>query len=134
MIGCFQKHFQVEIIACHIWYFSIFLFRKNIAGNVNSILDILEDDNQDLPLSDDDEDNTGVTYCNVTVFPPTEEPGADTDEDSDQSDNEVGGDFHHLPSRVLGAESELSIGKRVISVSQEEDGSQQVEVNIIFSL
>ena len=79
------------------------MFRRNLAGNVNSILDILEDDNQDLPLSDD-EDNTGVTYCNIAVYPPTEEPGA---------------------------ESELSIGKRVISVSREEDGSQQVEVNII---
>ena len=107
------------------------MFRKKVL-DANSILDLLEDDNQDLQLSDD-EDNTGVTYCNVTVFPPTEEPGADTDEDSDDSDNEASGDYIHLPSRVLGSESELAMGKRVISTSREEDGSQQVEVNSIFT-
>ena len=46
----------------------------------------------------------GAFILSAAVYPPTEEPGA---------------------------ESELSVGKRLISISQEEDGSQQVEVNII---
>jgi hypothetical protein len=37
----------------------------------------------------------------ITVVPPVEEPGADSDQDSDNSDAEVTGNFDHLPARIL---------------------------------
>ena len=37
------------------------------------------------------------------LLPPTEKYGEESDKDSDKSDNEVEGDFDHLPRRILSA-------------------------------
>jgi hypothetical protein len=97
-------------------------------ADVNAILDRLDDDDSSLEFSDDED--VGVTYVNIAVVPPVEEPGADTDEDSDKSDNESSGDFKHLLGRILGSQSELTVGKRKINLSGEKTGN--VEVNYLY--
>ena len=56
---------------------------------MNDALDML--DMHDSYVTDqlEDEDKVGLTYVNITVEPPTEEPGVATDCDSDGSDDEV---------------------------------------------
>ena len=92
------------------------------------VLDYLEDHDSDLEDQLNDDENTGVTYCNITVVPPTEGPGVDTDEDSDASDNEHSGDFNHLPKRILSSESEVSVGKRSINLG----GKRATIVDVSF--
>ena len=91
---------------------------------MNFVLDALDDMDSDLEDQLRDEEATGVTYCNITVVPPKEGPGVDTDEDSDGSDDEATGDHLHLPKRILGAEAELSLGKKSISLG----GGQRAEI------
>ena len=77
-------------------------------------------------------ENTGVTYCNITVVPPLELPGVDTDEDSDGSDDEASGDFKNLPKRILSSDSQLSVGKRLINLGGQKATVVDVR-NLIFS-
>ena len=53
----------------------------------------------------DDESRTNPTI-DIVVQPPEPE-GFITDEDSDKSDDEVAGDFVHLPRRILAATAEI---------------------------
>ena len=72
---------------------------QNLASQEFSRLCILEQ-----PDEDDLEDTD--TYL-IALQPPSELPGADTDQDSDASDCEATADPNHLPRRLLAAEAEL---------------------------
>ncbi|XP_045475400.1 piggyBac transposable element-derived protein 3-like [Harmonia axyridis] len=57
-----------------------------------------------IDLIENDED---ISATNIAICPPDELPGADTDKDSDLSDEEVVGDFDHLPARILRSQVEM---------------------------
>ena len=67
---------------------------------LNEILDIFnKKDGYDLHVIDD--------KISIAVQPPVELPEADTDKDSDQSDNEVTSNLDHLPRRILASNAEI---------------------------
>jgi hypothetical protein len=53
------------------------------------------------------------TPQSVAICPPDEPPGADTDRDSDLSDEEVLGDVGHLPARILRSHALVRFGENV---------------------
>ena len=112
------------------------MFRFLGAQDVNYVLDCLDDQDSDLEdqFNEEDDENTGVTYCNITVVPPLELPGVDTDEDSDGSDNEASGDFKHLSKRILSSDSQLSVGKRLINLGGQKATVVDVRNLIFFSI
>jgi hypothetical protein len=66
------------------------LFCRNLSpADVNDVLDVLDLDDSYVTDQVDEEDRVGLTYVNITVEPPTEEPGVATDCDTDGSDDEV---------------------------------------------
>ena len=72
---------------------------------VNQILDILNE-----PDEDEECDDVGGQYT-VIIQPPAEIPDAETDQDSDASDDEATADPDHLPRRLLAANAELLTSK-----------------------
>ena len=107
-------------------------FCRNLSNvEVNNVLDLLDEgDSSHIIDQLDDEDKVGVSYVNITVVPPTEDPMAATDEDSDGSDGEIEGDFLHLPRKILTAGAQLTVGKKQISVFGEK--IDVVEVSIYY--
>ncbi|KAF5284719.1 hypothetical protein FQR65_LT13421 [Abscondita terminalis] len=72
----------------------------------HELLEIIEDEN-DIPRS-------------ISICPPDEPLGADTDIDSDLSDEEVEGNFIHLPSRILRSEATARYDEDTIECNNEE--------------
>lgn len=60
----------------------------------------------DLESSDDDHDK--IKHTDLVIQPPMECADAETDKDSDKSDDELQGDFNHLPRRILATRCEIS--------------------------
>ena len=67
--------------------------------NLNEVHDLLDELDRDT--------------IDVTIVPPYEEPGADTDCDSDASDDEVTCNPDHLPRRILSTDVIISSPKKV---------------------
>ena len=70
--------------------------------------------NEVCDLLDDDDLTPSIT--SIAVFPPSEQPEANTDADSDYSDEEVTCALIHLPRRLLLSEAEIG--------TVEQDSSQ----------
>ena len=78
----------------------LFLFFRLSTNEIS----LLQEDESDLELSDD-ESRPNPTI-DIVIQPPEPE-GFITDEDSDKSDDEVAGDFVHLPRKILVARAEI---------------------------
>ena len=78
---------------------------------VNEILDILNEPDEEC------EDVDG--QFTVVIQPPAEIPDAETDQDSDESDDEATADPNHLPRRLLAANAELLTSKDDVPEDQD---------------
>ena len=81
-------------------------------STLNEVLAELEENQFDENLSD-----TSENEIDVAVLPPVE--NGVTDEDSDNSDDEVVGSFLHLPRRILNSEAETHTLTKSSSSSDE---------------
>ena len=80
---------------------------------VNEIIDFVTNDDEDLDVDSDEEQE-------LILLPPIERPEADTDCDSDASDDENEGLVHHLPARLLSAPCSTNMLDNSIEKSGDE--------------
>lgn len=64
---------------------------------------------------------------NVAICPPEEPPDADTDKDSDLSDEEAKGDIDHLPARILRSQAVVRFENDDDDNLSQEDDDQNLE-------
>uniref|UniRef100_A0A6P7FCC3 PiggyBac transposable element-derived protein 2-like n=1 Tax=Diabrotica virgifera virgifera TaxID=50390 RepID=A0A6P7FCC3_DIAVI len=60
----------------------------------------------------------------ISIFPPEEPPDADTDKDSDFSDEEVAGDTNHLPARFLRSQVSVNYSHGIKAADDTNNVSQ----------
>ncbi|XP_050497402.1 piggyBac transposable element-derived protein 3-like [Diabrotica virgifera virgifera] len=69
-----------------------------------------------------EEENEMPEY--ISIFPPEEPPDADTDKDSDFSDEEVAGDTNHLPGRILRSQVSVKYSHEIKAADDTNNVSQ----------
>ena len=80
---------------------------------LNDILDILDEPDGDLDLSDDEN-----LYINIAIAGPNEEKAKESDADSDESDDKTAASTSHLPRRLLESDVQITTRQKVINVKK----------------
>ena len=85
---------------------------------LNDILDILNEPDSDLDLSDDED-----SYMNIAIAGPNEEKAKESDANSDESDDETAANTSQLPRRLLESDVQITTQK-VMNVKKNVDASK----------
>ena len=89
-------------------------------SKLNDILDILNQPDSDLDLSENED-----SYINIAIAGPNEEKAKESDADTDESDDETAANTSHLPRRLLESHVQITTRQKVINVKKNVDASKK---------
>ena len=88
---------------------------------LNDILDILNEPDSDLDLSDDKD-----SCINIAIAGPNEEKAKESVAGSDESDDETAANTSHLPQRLLESDVQITTRQKVMNVKKNMDASKKI--------